>query len=100
LDNFASQALVTMLPLTMNMIELNRNEKYYNLPSSLPTNFERVGNINSGDLMLYGSSTLVLFYERLNSGYNYTRLGAVEDASGLVGALGGGNFEVIFSLAD
>lgn len=88
-----------MLPLTITMTELNQNEKYYNLPNDLPTNSERVGSINSGDLMLYGSNTLVLFYEGLNSGYSYTRLGYIEDASGLADALGSGNVEVTFSLA-
>jgi hypothetical protein len=99
LDNPSSQALVAMLPITMTMIELNRNEKYYDLPNDLPTNSERVGSINSGDLMLYGSNTLVLFYESFNSGYSYTRLGYIEDVSGLVGTLGSGNVEVNFSLA-
>jgi len=99
LDNPASQALVAMLPLTITMTELNRNEKYYNLPNDLPTNPERGGNINSGDLMLYGSNTLVLFYESFNSSYSYTRLGSIEDASGLAGALGSGNVEITFSLA-
>lgn len=99
LDNPSSQALVAMLPITMTMIELNRNEKYYDLPNDLPTNSERVGSINSGDLMLYGSNTLVLFYESFNSSYSYTRLGYIEDASGLAGTLGSGNVEITLSLA-
>jgi hypothetical protein len=99
LDNPSSQALVAMLPITMTMIELNRNEKYYDLPNDLPTNSERVGSINSGDVMLYSSNTLVLFYESFNSGYSYTRLGYIEDASGLAGTLGSGNVEITLSLA-
>lgn len=100
LDNPASQVFVAMLPLTMTMIELNRNEKYYNLPGDLSANSERVGTINSGDLMLYGSNTLVLFYESFNSAYSYTRLGYIEDAFGLANTLGSGNVEITFSLAD
>lgn len=99
LDNPSSQALVAVLPLTITMMELNQNEKYYNLPNDLPTNSECVGSINSGDLMLYGSNILVLFYESFNSRYSYTRLGYIEDASGLADALGRGNVEVTFSLA-
>jgi hypothetical protein len=99
LDNPSSQALVAMLPITMTMIALNRNEKYYDLPNDLPTNSERIGSINSGDLMLYGSNTLVLFYESFNSSYSYTRLGYIEDASGLADTLGSGNVEITLSLA-
>jgi len=99
LDNPSSQALVAMLPITITMTELNQNEKYYNMPNDLPTNPERVGNINSGDLMLYGSNTLVLFYESFNTLYSYTRLGYIEDASELAITLGSGNVEITFSLA-
>lgn len=99
LDNPSSQALVAMLPITITMTELNQNEKYYDMPNDLPSNPERVGNINSGDLMLYGSNTLVLFYESFNTSYSYTRLGYIEDASELPITPGSGNVEITFTLA-
>lgn len=45
LDNNSAKAFKEMLPLTMNMIELNGNEKYYDLPNSLPTNSSNPGTI-------------------------------------------------------
>jgi hypothetical protein len=36
-DNETTAALITMLPLTLNMTELNRNEKYKQLSTDLPT---------------------------------------------------------------
>jgi hypothetical protein len=99
LDNPSSQALVAMLPITITMTELNRNEKYYTMSNDLPVNLERVGNINSGDLMLYGSDTLVLFYESFNTSYSYTRLGYVDDTSELANALGKDHVAVTFSLS-
>lgn len=96
LDNNSVNAFKEMLPLTINMVELNSNEKYYDLPNSLPTNSSNPGTIKNGDLMLYGSKTLVLFYKTFSTSYNYTKLGAVDDVNGLATALGSGNVTVTF----
>lgn len=96
-DNDSAQALLAQLPLTLDMSELNGNEKYYYLPVKLPTANEQVGNIRTGDLMLYGSDCLVLFYEDFSTSYSYTRLGYIADAASLVEVLGSGNVEVILS---
>jgi hypothetical protein len=96
LDNNSAKAFKEMLPLTINMIELNANEKYYDLPNSLPTNSSNPGTIKNGDLMLYGSKTLVLFYKTFSTSYSYTKLGSVDDVTGLASALGSGNVTVTF----
>jgi hypothetical protein len=83
-----------MLPLTINMTELHGNEKYYDLPKSLPTNSSNPGTIKNGDLMLYGSKTLVLFYKTFSTSYRYTKLGSIDDVTGLASALGSGNVTV------
>jgi hypothetical protein len=98
LDNNSAKAFKEMLPLTMNMIELNGNEKYYDLPNSLPTNSSNPQTIKNGDLMLYGSKTLVLFYKTFSTSYSYTKLGSVDDVTGLATALGSGNITVTFEL--
>ncbi len=68
------------------MKELNGNEKYVYLDDNYKTNSERVGQIQKGDLMLYGDSCLVLFYESFSTGFSYTRLGKVEgDLSTIAG---------------
>ena len=97
-NNPSSDALLKMLPLTLNMSELNGNEKYYYLDSDLPTNSSRPSGIRTGDLMLYGSSCLVLFYESFSTSYSYTPLGHIEDAAGLAEALGSGSITVTFEL--
>jgi hypothetical protein len=98
LDNNSAKAFKEMLPLTINMIELNGNEKYYDLPNSLPTNSSNPQTIKNGDLMLYGSKTLVLFYKTFSTSYSYTKLGSVDDVTGLVSALGSGNVTVTFEV--
>ena len=98
LDNNSAKAFKEKLPLTINMTELNGNEKYYDFPNNLPTNSSNPTNIKSGDLMLYGSKTLVLFYQSFSTSYSYTKLGSVDDATGLATALGSGNVAVTFEL--
>ncbi|WP_394679662.1 cyclophilin-like fold protein [uncultured Exiguobacterium sp.] len=77
-DNETAMALQKRLPLTMQMKELNGNEKYHYVPFSLPTNSKNVGTVQAGDLMLYGSDCLVLFYETFQTDIPYTRIGWVE----------------------
>ncbi len=98
LDNNSAKAFKEMLPMTINMIELNNNEKYYDLPNSLPTNSSNPQTIKNGDLMLYGSKTLVLFYKTFSTSYSYTKLGAVDDVTGLATALGSVNLTVTFEV--
>ena len=98
LDNPTATAFKAMLPLTINMTELNGNEKYFRLSKNLPTNASNPGTINSGDLMLWGSNTLVVFYETFSTSYSYTRLGKIENPSGLKSALGTENVTVTIEL--
>ena len=97
-DNPTAAAFRALLPLTINMTELNGNEKYFRLSKSLPTNESNPGTIQSGDLMLYGSNTFVLFYESFSTSYSYTKLGEISSTAGLVSALGKGNVTVSISL--
>jgi hypothetical protein len=97
-DNPTTIAFKALLPLTINMSELNGNEKYYYFPGNLPTNAAPGGSIQAGDLMLYGNNCLVLFYKDFNTSYNYTKLGRIDNTSGLLSALGSGNVTVKFEL--
>lgn len=90
-------SLAGMLPMTLDMEELNGNEKYFYLDSSLPTSSTRPGTIHAGDVMLYGDSCLVVFYETFRTSYSYTPIGHVTDISGLAEALGSGDVTVSFS---
>lgn len=99
-DNDAARELVDRMPLELDMEELNGNEKFYYLPESLPTDTESIGSIHTGDLMLYGSDCLVLFYEDFQTPYSYTRIGYLEDPDGLSEALGSGNARVSFNQAE
>ena len=96
-DTEAARALLDKLPMTVTMHELNGNEKYCYMNESLPASSRRVGQIRTGDLMLYGSDCLVLFYESFQTSYSYTPLGHAENAEELAAALGTGDVEVTFA---
>ena len=96
-DNATARAFAALLPLTLDMDDLNGNEKHAQLPRALPENASRPQTIHNGDLMLYVSTTLVLFYEKFNSAYSYTRLGRVDDPAGLRQTLGSRGVRVTFS---
>ena len=99
-NNETAKAFKRLLPMTVNMSELNNNEKYYYLQNGLPTTPSSPGTIRTGDLMLYGSTCVVLFYETFSTSYSYTRLGRITNPSGLLSALGAGSVNVIFEITD
>ena len=96
-DSPAARAFATLLPLTLDMADLNRNEKHAELPMALPASASRIGTIRNGDLMLYGSTTLVVFYLTFDSSYSYTRLGRVDKPDDLAKALGERTARIRFS---
>ena len=52
-DKRTARAFAQILPLEVDMIELNGNEKYFYLDDDLPTDSVRVIQIRAVDLMLY-----------------------------------------------
>lgn len=97
-DNPTARAFLQMLPMSLEMPDLNDNEKHVRLARSLPTSATRPGTIRTGDLMLYGNDTLVVFYKTFASSYSYTRIGRVTQLDGLVEALGPGSQRISFAL--
>lgn len=97
-DHPAAAAFKAMLPASFEMTELNGNEKLFRLPSRLPSNDVNPGTIKAGDLMLWSSNTLVLFYQTFPTSYSYTRLGGIDNAEGLSAAIGKGDVTIRFEL--
>ncbi len=97
-DTPTTWELVARLPLSVNMTELHKNEKFATLQPPLPTQAYRPGTIHNGDLLLYGADTLVIFYKTFTSSYSYTRVGRIDNPAGLAKALGRDDVRVTFSV--
>jgi hypothetical protein len=99
-DNDTTRAFAAQLPFTLDMSELNGNEKFGDLSSNLRADKATCpGTINEGDLMLYGNNCLVLFYETFNTPYSYVKIGHINNTTGLAKALGSGGVQVAFSVS-
>lgn len=97
-ENSTTKAFINQLPMTLHMEEMNGNEKFYYMDEELPTASENVKNIQVGDIMLFGSDCLVLFFKSFDTSYRYTPIGRVEDTKKFVKALTSGTVEVSFYL--
>lgn len=99
-DNPTAKAFIEQLPLKLMMEELNGNEKFADLPRSLPTGQSKPVTIHKGDLMLYGRQTLVLFYETFRTSYSYTPIGKMTVPDNLKKMVGNKNIEATFTMTN
>ena len=99
-NNETVKELISMFPMTLHMSDLNANEKYHYLDSSLVTNSSNPRRINAGDIKLYGNNCLVVFYDSFNTSYSYTDLGKVDDGNRFISELGRGDVTMTFELVD
>lgn len=95
-NNPSASALRARFPLALSMPDLHENEKYGRLSQPLPASPQPVHTIHTGDIMLYGDDTLVLFYKDFDTTYTYTRLGRIKDTELLRNSLGNGAISATF----
>ena len=94
-DTEVANQIKSKLPFTVKMTNLNGNEVYYQFSGeSFTTNHKSVGTINMGDIYLYQSNFLVLFYKTFTASYSYTEIGKLKDATGLDTIIGSSDIEV------
>ena len=91
-DNETAKSFANLLPQEFNMSELNGNEKYVYMGSSLPTNSYNPKHIEKGDVMLFGNNCLVIFYKSFDTSYSYTKIGHINNLDDL----GNGSITVKF----
>ena len=99
-QNSTAEAFRALLPLTLEMQELNGNEKYHYLSQSLPTNRTHVDTIHAGDIMLYGDNCVVVFYETFTTSYSYSPIGHITNPEDLKETLGSGMATIAFAVTN
>lgn len=82
-NNETVRQLIKVLPLEIKMDDLNGNEKYAYLDTSLLANKESINHINAGDIMLFGDNCLVIFYKSFDTTYKYTKIGHIDNLPNL-----------------
>jgi hypothetical protein len=93
-----ASAFKDLLPLNLKMSDLHGNEKFHHLPSRLPSNDANPGTIQAGDLMLWSSKSVVLFYKTFPTSYSYTKLGRIDNPEGLAAVVGAGDVTIKFEV--
>ena len=96
-NNKTVKELYQKLPITLEMSDLNNNEKYCYLDFTLPTYSKSVKNIKKGDVMLFGNSCLVIFYKSFTTSYSYTKIGYIENPADIETALGKKDIKVVLT---
>ncbi|MCI2069052.1 MAG: cyclophilin-like fold protein [Bacilli bacterium] len=98
-DSDTGKAFKALLPLNLEMTELNGNEKYHYLDTAIRQDNPSVpAGIHSGDLMLFGNSCIVLFYRDFQTSYSYVRLGKLENPKELSENVGPSSVNVTFAI--
>src|SRR5699024_12761625 len=99
-ENAAVDALVDWMeegPITLELSDYADFEKVGPLGRSLPAS-DRQTTTQAGDIVLYQSNQIVLFYG--SNSWSYTRLGSIDDLTGWEDVLGSGDVTVTLSLAE
>ena len=96
-DNKTVKSLTQKLPITLEMSDLNNNEKYCYLNFTFPTDSKSVKSIKKGDVMLFGSNCLVIFYKSFTTSYSYTKIGHIENPADIETILGKKDIKVVLT---
>ena len=97
-ENETAKEFKKILPITLNMRDLNKNEKYFHFSKNFSMDKFSPKMINSGDLMLWNDNSLVLFYETFSTNYQYTKVGRIDNPNMLAQTLGRDDIKITFDL--
>ena len=78
-NNISAYDLASLAPLELNMEDLNNNEKYSYLSFSINNLDDYTGKISKGDVMLYQSNCIVIFYKDYETTNKYTKIGHIDN---------------------
>ena len=91
-NNKTAEEFVNLLPQELTMSDLNSNEKYIYINKTLTADPYNPKHIEKGDVMLFGSDCIVIFYKSFDTTYSYTKIGHIDNLDDL----GSNNIKVKF----
>ncbi|ORX78323.1 hypothetical protein BCR32DRAFT_328588 [Anaeromyces robustus] len=94
--NETTKELVKQFPLTMKMVDLNGNEKYHTLETPLPVRIQPVDKVRLGDILLFQSRYLAVFYDTFDPVKKYSIVGKIDNPEKLREAVGTGSITAQF----
>jgi len=97
-DNSSAKAFAELLkngPLTISAHDYGNFEKVGPLGTSLPQNNTQI-TTSPGDIILYQGDQITVYYAQ--NTWSFTRLGRIDDPTGLREALGSGDVDITFAL--
>lgn len=97
-NNKTAKAYMKHLPATYKMTKLNGNEIYKYVDYDLPRKSKKVKKVHKGDIMLYGSDCIVIFYKTFRTSYSYTKIGKITNPGKLDKAIKKKKVKVSFKL--
>ena len=86
-NNKTARAFKTHMPATYKMAKLNGNEIYKYVNYDPPRKAKKVKKVHKGDIMLYGSDCIVIFYKSFKTSYSYTKIGKITNPKKLKSAI-------------
>ena len=78
-SNKAAQNFLTHLPLTIEMSDINENEKRGYTYFKLATEAKKLGKIEIGDILLSGDSYVIIATQTFKSSDKYTKIGHIQN---------------------
>jgi len=94
--NETTKELVKRFPLNMRMVDLNGTEKYHTLEEPLPVKIEPVDKVRYGDILLFQSRYLAVFYDTFDPVKQYSIIGKIDNPELLREAVGTGSITASF----
>ena len=82
-SNKATENFLANLPLSIELIQVNENEKKGYVYFKLITDAKKMGKVEEGDLLLYGDSYVILATKAFKTKDMYTKLGHIQNIDGI-----------------
>ena len=97
-ENDTAQYFIKLLPLKIEMNQLNEKELYYYLKKVLPTNNINRDRVDIGTLYLLKDNCLVLAYDTYSINEEYTPIAQIDNPEDLKSIISNNESEVIIEL--